>query len=110
MPRHALRGGLAAVLIAALSASLGAEEIRRLPSVGDSTLVHGMSDSCRTTPYYAARTLSEKYPLISVHGGAPPASGPCDPFSAHGYYGKEEATVGAIVDWMLGQTLAVETD
>jgi len=72
--------------------------------------VHHVDDSCRTTPYYAAKALSEKYPLISVHGGAPPASGPCDPFSAHGYYGKEEATVGAIVDWMLGQTLAAETD
>jgi hypothetical protein len=64
--------------------------------------VHHVDDTCRVTPYYAAKALSEKYPLISVHGGKPAASGPCDAFSAHGYYGVEGATVDAIVRWMLG--------
>ena len=64
--------------------------------------VHHAEDSCRVTPYQAARRLSETYPLISVHGGKTPTSGPCEPFAAHGYFGKEEATVDAIVQWILG--------
>lgn len=65
--------------------------------------VHHVDDGCRFTPYHAARSLAGKYPLISVKGGKEPRSGPCDPFSAHGYFGKEAATVNAIVDWMLGK-------
>lgn len=65
--------------------------------------VHHAEDGCHVTPYQTARALSEKYPLISVHGGKVPLSGPCEPFAAHGYYGKEEPTVNAIVDWMLGR-------
>jgi hypothetical protein len=65
--------------------------------------VHHAEDSCRVTPYQTARALSDKYPLISVHGGKAAASGPCEPFAAHGYFGKEEATVDAIANWMLGR-------
>lgn len=65
--------------------------------------VHHVDDACRFTPYHAARSLSEKYPLISVKGGKEARSGPCDPFHAHGYFGKEEATVNAIADWMTGK-------
>lgn len=68
--------------------------------------VHHVDDACRFTPYYTARSLSEKYPLISVRGGKEPRSGPCDPFHAHGYYGKEEETINAIANWMLGKPYA----
>jgi hypothetical protein len=44
---------------------------------------------------------ARQYPLITVNGGLPPTSGPCDPFSAHGYLGKETETVDAIANWML---------
>lgn len=66
-------------------------------------LVHHAEDGCNVTPYREARKLAEsrKYPLITVNGGKPPTSGPCDPFSAHGYLGKEKETVDAIVNWML---------
>jgi hypothetical protein len=60
-----------------------------------------VSDQCEFTPYGDAARLSEKYPLITVFGGAPPQSGPCDAFSAHGYFGKESETVEQIVNWML---------
>ena len=63
--------------------------------------VHHVSDQCEFTPYGDAARLSEKYPLITVFGGAPPQSGPCDAFSAHGYFGKESETVEQIVNWML---------
>src|SRR5262249_13574218 len=63
--------------------------------------VHHVSDQCGSTPYGDAARLADKYPLISVSGGRAPESGPCDPFSAHGYFGKESETVEEIVNWML---------
>jgi hypothetical protein len=70
--------------------------------------VHHVSDQCGSTPYGDAARLADKYPLISVFGGRAPESGPCDPFSAHGYFGKESETVEAIVNWMLKKTLLQE--
>ena len=65
-------------------------------------IVHHREDACRVTPYSEARRLAEKYPpLVSVSGGKPPESDPCEALSAHGYLGKEEETVEAIVNWML---------
>jgi hypothetical protein len=64
-------------------------------------LVHHVSDPCVVTPYGDAARLSDKHPLISVFGGSLPQSGPCDPFSAHGFFGKESETVEQIVNWML---------
>jgi pimeloyl-ACP methyl ester carboxylesterase len=63
--------------------------------------VHHVSDQCTLTPYGDAARLADKYPLISVFGGRAPESGPCDPFSAHGYFGKESETVEEIINWML---------
>lgn len=64
-------------------------------------IAHHVSDQCESTPYSDAARLSDRYPLISVFGGASPQSGPCDAFSAHGYFGKEAETVEQIVNWML---------
>jgi hypothetical protein len=63
--------------------------------------VHHVNDGCGVTPYADAARLSSNYPLISVSGGRPPESGPCDPLSAHGFFGKESETVEQIVNWML---------
>jgi hypothetical protein len=64
-------------------------------------LAHHVGDQCDSTPYSAAARLSEKFPLISVWGGSPPQSGPCDTFSQHGFFGKESETIEQIVNWML---------
>jgi hypothetical protein len=69
--------------------------------------VHHVSDQCESTPYSDAARLAEKYPLISVLGGLPPQSGPCEAFSAHGYLGKESETVEQIVNWMLKNPLSI---
>jgi hypothetical protein len=60
--------------------------------------VHHVSDQCELTLYSDAARMAEKYPLISVFGGSPPQSGPCDAFSQHGYLGKESETVEQIVN------------
>jgi Serine aminopeptidase, S33 len=70
--------------------------------------VHHVSDQCGVTPYGDASRLADKYPLISVFGGRAPESGPCDPFSAHGYFGKESETVEQIVNWMLKKPFVKE--
>jgi hypothetical protein len=70
--------------------------------------VHHTGDQCAVTPYGDAARLAEKYPLISVVGGRAPESGPCDPFSPHGYFGKESETVEQIVNWMLKKPLREE--
>ncbi|HYS76693.1 MAG TPA: alpha/beta hydrolase [Burkholderiales bacterium] len=65
--------------------------------------VHHRYDGCGSCPYHAAENLGRTYPLITVTGGKPAESGPCEPFAAHGYFGKEAETVAAIRSWMLGQ-------
>jgi hypothetical protein len=64
-------------------------------------LVHHVGDQCYVTPYSDAAKFSDRYPLITVFGGAPPRSGPCDAHSPHGFLGKESETVEEIVNWML---------
>ena len=63
--------------------------------------VHHTGDGCGSTPYAEARRLAERYPLISVSGGRPAESPPCEPLAAHGFYGREAETVDAIAAWIL---------
>ena len=65
--------------------------------------VHHTDDGCPVTPYAPAEALAKRYPLVSVSGGAPARSDPCEAFSAHGYLGVEAPTVAAIGHWILGQ-------
>jgi hypothetical protein len=65
--------------------------------------VHHREDGCNVCPYSGAARLAERFPLISVSGGLPPQTGPCDPLSAHGYFGKEAETVAAITQWIAGK-------
>jgi hypothetical protein len=63
--------------------------------------VHHREDGCEHTPYATAARVGSRYVLISVNGGKPAESGPCEPLSAHGYFGRESRTVDAIAGWML---------
>jgi hypothetical protein len=71
-------------------------------------LVHHVDDGCAGTPYRDAARLGRRFPLISVEGGKPAESGPCDPLAPHGFFGKEADTVDAIAGWMLGKPYARE--
>jgi Serine aminopeptidase, S33 len=71
-------------------------------------VVHHAGDACFATPYSDAARLQKRYALVTVHGGKPPESGPCDPYSPHGFFGKEPQTVDAIAAWMLGKPFAKE--
>jgi pimeloyl-ACP methyl ester carboxylesterase len=66
-------------------------------------LVHHREDQCPMSPYYNAGRLGKSFPLVSVSGGDPPQSGPCDAQSAHGYWGRDAPVAKAMRAWMLGQ-------
>jgi hypothetical protein len=72
--------------------------------------VHHRDDGCEQTPYAAAARLGARYDLISVSGGRPAESAACEPFSAHGYYGKEGPTVDAMAGWMLKRPFLREVE
>jgi hypothetical protein len=73
-------------------------------------VVHHRQDTCRATPYAPMARAAEGLPMISVSGGKPPESDPCEPFAAHGYYGKEAPTVDAISAWMLKKPFKTEIE
>jgi poly(3-hydroxybutyrate) depolymerase len=68
--------------------------------------VHHRDDGCVTNPYRNVERISKGAPLISVSGGDPPQSGPCDPMSPHGYFGRDAPVAQAIRNWMLGREFA----
>jgi hypothetical protein len=64
---------------------------------------HHKQDGCSYTPYRSASALAAQFPLISVSGGLPAKSTPCEAMSEHGFLGRESETVEAIVNWMVGK-------
>lgn len=66
-------------------------------------LVHHRRDGCNSSPYEGAERLAKRYPLVSVDGGDPPQTGPCEPLNAHGYVGRDAQVTAAIRAWMLGR-------
>jgi len=71
-------------------------------------LVHHVDDGCEYSPHHAAKRLADRYPLISVSGGPPAQSKPCEAMSPHGFLGREADTVDAIAKWMLKQSYVKE--
>jgi hypothetical protein len=72
--------------------------------------VHHRADGCQATPYASLARAAQGFTLISVTGGKPAESGPCDPFAAHGYFGREAQTVDAICGWMLKKPFAKDIE
>ena len=65
--------------------------------------VHHVNDGCTYTPYASAKRVGERYALVSVSGGSPPQSKPCEAMSEHGFLGREAQTVDTIAKWMAKQ-------
>jgi hypothetical protein len=65
--------------------------------------VHHRDDGCFTSPYRNVERISKGGTLVSVSGGDPPQSGPCDPMSPHGYFGRDAQVALAMKSWMLGR-------
>ncbi len=69
-------------------------------------LVHHLQDECRQTPFSDSERMvkvfkhSPKVNFESVTGGELPQSGPCEPLSAHGYFGIENKAIDVIVNWI----------
>ncbi len=118
---------LAALFFAATADCQAAQELVTVPTVtnrdkhgpGLSTfnfssikiaalLVHHRDDGCPMSPYSNAERLSKTFPLVSVSGGDPAQSGPCDPQSPHGFFGKDAPVAQAMKNWMLGREFARE--
>ena len=72
--------------------------------------VHHRDDACQHTPYASAARLAGRFALISVSGGKPAESGPCEPYAAHGYFGREAETAAAIAAWMRGRPFAKDIE
>jgi hypothetical protein len=70
--------------------------------------VHHVDDGCDYTPHSAAKRLADRYPVVSVSGGLPPQSTPCEAMSPHGFLGREADAVDAIAKWMLKQPYPLE--
>jgi hypothetical protein len=73
-------------------------------------LVHHRLDGCLFSPYGGVKGLSPSLPLITVNGGSPAMSNPCEPYSAHGYYGVEAPVVAAIMHWIRGEPYPAEVN
>ena len=74
-------------------------------------IVHHVYDQCRITPYQGATELkkrlteSPQVDLVGVTGGIPPASGPCDALSNHGFFGVEQPVIRVMTDWLTGKAV-----
>lgn len=74
----------------------------------DLLIVHHREDACTTCPYAEAQRRAGSIPLVSVSGGRPAESDPCETMSAHGFLGREADVVEAIAKWMLKQPYSKE--
>lgn len=68
--------------------------------------VHHAQDRCKVTAPGYARALGNRYSIIWVEGVEGIEGDACGPHSAHGYLGREPATVRAISDWIMSRKVA----
>jgi hypothetical protein len=69
-------------------------------------VMHHRDDACNITPPADAPGILDKLKtsprkdLVTIEGGLPAKSGPCDALTAHGYFGVEREAAQALIDWM----------
>jgi hypothetical protein len=66
-------------------------------------MVHNRNDACKATPFAEALKLKDKVrtkaAFLEVRGGVDPVGDPCGALHFHGFIGREDAVVDAIVKW-----------
>jgi pimeloyl-ACP methyl ester carboxylesterase len=79
----------------------------RLGAVAVPTLiVHHKDDACPVTPHRDAAGLARdlkaapRVEVVTIEGGDPAQSAPCEPLSPHGFFGLDAAVVERIARWM----------
>jgi pimeloyl-ACP methyl ester carboxylesterase len=79
----------------------------RLGAITVPTLVvHHKDDACAFTPHRDAATLPKaltgapRVEVVTIEGGDPAQSPPCEPLSAHGFFGLDAPVIERIVRWM----------
>jgi hypothetical protein len=108
LPGQADRVVLTATLFNASRAGAGLAGFDYTTIKAPLLFVHHVDDACQVTPYFPAKRLGASYPLVSVSGGRPAESGPCDPLSEHGFFGREAETVEAVKNWIRGRAFATQ--
>ena len=69
-------------------------------------IVTHQDDACSVTKPDDSKILKRRFaasPRVQVHifnGGSTSLSSPCDPLSAHGYFGTEQKVIDAITKWV----------
>ncbi|MGE5492625.1 MAG: alpha/beta hydrolase [Actinomycetota bacterium] len=71
----------------------------------DQLFVHHKDDACTLTRYGSILARKGAIPLITVRGSRDSRGDVCEAYSAHGFVGREAATMGAIADWITTRTL-----
>jgi pimeloyl-ACP methyl ester carboxylesterase len=72
--------------------------------------VHHTADGCKSTAPGYAKALGTRYSVIWVDGVEGSEGDACGPYSAHGYLGREPATVRAMSDWILSRKLVAKVE
>lgn len=69
-------------------------------------VVRNPADDCKSSPPSGADRILDGLDhapvkrLMEFSGGSSDRSGPCQPFSAHGFVGQEERVLSAVADWI----------
>jgi pimeloyl-ACP methyl ester carboxylesterase len=80
-------------------------------SIGQPLLfVHHVADGCKVTGPGYAKALPSKFSVMWVEGTEGVQQDACGPQSAHGYLGREPATVRAITDWVVQRKMTTKID
>jgi hypothetical protein len=92
-----------------LTSTVQGKGTNNIKKIGKPVLfVHHRFDRCRECPYGGVKGFSPQFALITVEGGRPAASGECEPYSAHGFYGVEGPVVEAIMHWVRQEPFPAE--
>lgn len=72
--------------------------------------VHHRNDPCKLTPFRPLKKYDGAIPILAVAGAEGERGPECQPFTAHGFIGRERPVMNAIGQWLLDGTLPAAID